>query len=73
MEPLQCDGDENAGDETRDVTRNGRGSLRRRRADSPMVAARSLAIEFRSEHSDPGSQALAVKDAETGTGGEIGA
>jgi hypothetical protein len=35
-----------------------------------MVGARTLVVEFRLQH--PGHKALVAKDAETGTGSEIG-
>src|ERR1700693_3612608 len=72
MDTLQCDGDENTGDQTRDVTRYEQRSLRRR-AGGSIVAARRLGMELGPEGAGPGCKAPATKDAETGTGGEIGA
>jgi hypothetical protein len=37
-----------------------------------MVGARTLVVEFRLQHPHPGRKALVAKDAETGTGSEIG-
>src|ERR1700738_382692 len=71
MDGLHSDGDKNTGDEARDVARCRRWVVRGRWCE-PMVVADRLGMELLPECSDPRRQAPAAKNAETGTGGELG-
>jgi hypothetical protein len=71
MGGLHCDGDEDAGDEAREVARCRR-SIRRDRGRGSMVAASCLGVPSVPKCSDPRGEAAEAKNAEIGTGGEFG-